>query len=159
LAIALTWAFDSWMTPRDSAGGDTKQIGGADRRVQSLFGPAAAFEEPVWEVAALPQLGDGELDGPGAGVPLARVVAVAVVVSLVADLPVFGVAGGVGFRGHERVGECLDHRAQQIGTRRGEIVFREGLQGQTNGPPTPSADRHETSRLTRCSTGCTRHVD
>jgi hypothetical protein len=54
-----------------------------------------------------------------------------VVDAFVADLPVLGVAERVGLRGHERVGERLDHRAQQIGTRRGEVVFREGVQGRT----------------------------
>jgi hypothetical protein len=98
------------------AGGDTEEVGGGDHRDQGLFGPAASLEEPVREVAALPQLGNGELDGPGAGVPLARATAVAVVDSLVADLPVFGVAEGVGLGGHEGVGERFDHRAQQIGT-------------------------------------------
>lgn len=39
----------------------------------------------------------------------------------------------VGLRGHERVGERCDHRAQQIGTRRGEAVFGEGVQGQIVG--------------------------
>lgn len=117
----------------DSAGGDPEQVGGGDHRDQGLFGPATSFQQPVREVAALPQLGDGELDGPGAGVPLARAIAVAMVDSFLADLPVFGVAEGVGFRRHERVGERLDHRAQQVRTRRGEIVFREGVQGQTVG--------------------------
>ncbi|MFF8909664.1 relaxase domain-containing protein [Streptomyces olivaceoviridis] len=63
-------------------------------------------------------LGNGELDSPGAGVPLARAVAVAT---------------GVGFRGHARVGEIPDHRVQQVRTRRGEIVFCEGVQRQTAG--------------------------
>jgi hypothetical protein len=35
--------------------------------------------------------------------------------------------------GHECVGERLDHRAQQIGTRRSEVVFGEGVQGHTVG--------------------------
>ncbi len=114
-----------------SAGGDTEQVGGGDHRDQGLFGPAAALEQPVREVAALPQLGNGELDGPSAGVPLARAVAVAVVDAFVADLPVLGVAERVGLRRHERVGERLDHRAQQIGTRRGKVLLGEGVQGQT----------------------------
>ncbi|MGX1471218.1 UNVERIFIED_CONTAM: hypothetical protein RKD50_000026 [Streptomyces canus] len=116
----------------DPAGGDAEQVGGGDHRDQGLFGPSAPFEQPVQEViTALPQLGNGEFDGAGAGVPLAWAVAVAVVDAFVADLAVFGVAEGVGLRGHECVGERLDHCAQQIGTRRGEVVFREGVQGQT----------------------------
>lgn len=117
----------------DPAGGDAEEVGGGDYRDQGLLGPAASFQQPVREVAALPQLGDCELDGPGAGVPLARAIAVAMVDSFLADLPVFGDAEGVGFRRHERIGERLDHRAQQVRTRRGEIVFREGVQGQTVG--------------------------
>ncbi len=116
-----------------SAGGDAEEAGGGDHRDQCLFGPAALLEEPVREVAALPQLGNGELDGPGPRVPLARAIAVAVVAPLVADLPVFGVAEGVGLGGHEGVSERFDHRAQQIGTRRGEILLGEGVQGQTVG--------------------------
>lgn len=92
---------------------------------------ANRFQEPVGEVTALPQLGDGQFDGAGARVPLACAVAVAVVDAIAADLPVFGVAEGIRLRGHERVGELLHHRAQQIGTRRGEVVFREGVQGHT----------------------------
>jgi hypothetical protein len=67
------------------------------------------------------------------GCPTRASVAVAVVDTFVADLAVFGVAEGVGLRGHERVGERLDHRAQQIGTRRSEVVLGEGVQGQTVG--------------------------
>jgi hypothetical protein len=85
----------------------------------------------VREVTALPQLGHGELDGARAGVPLARAVAIAVVDPFITDLPVLGAAQGVGLRGHEHVGERLHHRAQQIGTRRGEVVLREDVQGHT----------------------------
>ncbi|SCE17590.1 hypothetical protein GA0115240_142178 [Streptomyces sp. DvalAA-14] len=113
------------------AGADAQEVGGGDHRDEGLFGPAAAFQEPGREVAALPQLGQGEFDGAGAGVPLARAVSVAVVDAFVADLPVFGVAQGVGLRRHERVGERLDHRAQQIRTRRSEVVLAQGVQGQT----------------------------
>jgi hypothetical protein len=115
----------------DAAGGYAEQVSGGDHRDEGLLGPPAAFEEPVREATALTQLGDGQFDGAGAGVPLARAVAVAVVDAFVADLAVFGVAEGVGLRGHERVGERLDHRAQQIGTRRGEVVLGEGVQGHT----------------------------
>jgi len=55
----------------DPARGDAAQVGGGDHRDQGLFGPAAAFEEPVREVTTLAQLGDGEFDGAGPGVPLA----------------------------------------------------------------------------------------
>jgi hypothetical protein len=57
-------------------------------------------------------------------------VAVAVVHSFFADLPVFGAAEGVGLRGHECVGERFEPAAQQIGTRRSEVLLREGM-GQT----------------------------
>lgn len=55
---------------------------------------------------------------------------VAVVDSLIADLAVLGVAEGVRLGGHECVGERLDHRAQQIGTRRGEVVLGEDVRGR-----------------------------
>src|SRR5262245_30518124 len=42
------------------------------RRRSGAFGPPTPFEEPVGEVTALPQLGDGQFDGPGAGVPSRR---------------------------------------------------------------------------------------
>jgi len=61
----------------DPAGGDAEQVGGGHHGDQGLLGPAAAFEEPVREVAALAQLGDGEFDGPCAGVPLAWAVSTA----------------------------------------------------------------------------------
>jgi NAD(P)-dependent dehydrogenase (short-subunit alcohol dehydrogenase family) len=54
-----------------------------------------------------------------------------VVDAFVADLSVFGIAESIRLRGHERVGKRLDHRAQQVGTRRGEVVLGEGVQGQT----------------------------
>ncbi|WP_328375514.1 hypothetical protein OG372_03390 [Streptomyces sp. NBC_01020] len=38
---------------------------------------------------------------------------------------------GGGDHRDEGVGERLDHRAQEIGTRCGEVVFGEGVQGQT----------------------------
>lgn len=54
--------------------------------------------------------------------------------AFVADLPVLGIADGIRLGGHERVGERLDHRAQQIGTRRGEVVLGEGVQGRQGAP-------------------------
>lgn len=50
-------------------------------------------QEPGREVAAGPELGDGQFDGAGPGAPLARTVAVAVIDAFVADLPVLRVAG------------------------------------------------------------------
>jgi hypothetical protein len=46
-------------------------------------------------------------------------------------LPVFGTADGVGLGGHQRIGERLDHRAERTGTRHGEVVLGEGVQGHT----------------------------
>lgn len=53
--------------------------------------------------------------------------------AFVADLPVLGVAEGVRLRGHERDGERLDHRAPQIGTRRGEVLLRESVPPRAEG--------------------------
>jgi hypothetical protein len=77
----------------------------------------------VREVTVPPQLGDGRFN----------VVAVTVIDSLVADLAVFGIAESICFRGPERISERLQHRSQQIGTRRYKGLFREGMQGQTVG--------------------------
>lgn len=47
-------------------------------------------------------------------------------------LPVFGTADGVGLGGHQRIGERLEHRAEQTGTRHDELVLGEGVQGHTS---------------------------
>lgn len=70
------------------------------------------------KVTALAQFGNGQFHGSRARVPLTRAIAVAVVDALVADLAVLGVAESVRLRRHQRIGERLDHRAQQVGTRR-----------------------------------------
>lgn len=83
----------------------------ANLQDEGLVGPAASFEEPVREATALAHLGNGQRNGPGPRGPLARAISVAVVDAFVADLTVLGIAEGIGLRGHECVGERLDHRA------------------------------------------------
>lgn len=45
----------------------------------------------------------------------------------------FGTAHGVGLGGHQRVGERLDRRAEQIGTRRGEVSSARACSGRLSG--------------------------
>ena len=98
-----------------------------DERVRPLVqGPVGEHGHLLVQVRdhrrdlALRQLGpmDDEFHGAGTGAPLARAVTVTVVDSVLADLPILGVAECVGLRGQECVGKRLDHRAQQIGARR-----------------------------------------
>src|SRR5205807_1571621 len=65
-----------------------------------------------------------QLDGAGAGVPVPGAVAVAGVGAFRAAGAVVGAAELVGVGGHDRVGEGLDHVAEQVGTRRGELVVQ-----------------------------------
>ena len=66
-----------------------------------------------------------------AGVPLALAISVALVDPFLADLAILRPAQGVGVRGHQRVGECLDHLPQQIGTRRGQVLLQPGGERHT----------------------------
>jgi hypothetical protein len=61
----------------DVAGAEAVDVGLLDHREQRLLMTPAGFQQ-AWEVAARPQLGDVELDGADAGVPLPLPVAVAV---------------------------------------------------------------------------------
>ena len=76
----------------DPAGGDPFDVALGDHRDQGPLGPAPGLDEPVGEVAAGAQLGDGQLDRAGPGVPAPRAVAVARVDPLGGDLAVAGVA-------------------------------------------------------------------
>lgn len=78
----------------DTAGGDAEEVGSGHHRDEGLLSPAAALQEPVREVTPAAQLGNGQFNGARPRVPLARAISVAVVDSLVADLPVFGIAEG-----------------------------------------------------------------
>jgi hypothetical protein len=58
---------------------------------------------------------DGDVEGAGAGVEVAVPVAVAGVDPLRRAGAVFGAAHRVGLGGHQRVDECGQQRAQQVG--------------------------------------------
>jgi hypothetical protein len=98
-------------------GRDPQQVAGGHHRNQGLLGAAAALQQPLREIAARPQLRDLQLDRPGPGAPPPLPVAVAVVHPIRARLPIRRPAQRVGFGAHQRLGERLDHRAQQIRTR------------------------------------------
>ena len=80
----------------------------------SLRAPAR-LQQPVRKVAALAQLGNGQLDGPGPGVPLPAPVAVAGVDAIGAALAVLGPALLVGLGRHQRLGDGAQHRVDEVG--------------------------------------------
>jgi len=92
------------------AGRDAEEIAGGDHADQGGFGSLTAFQEPVGEVRAGPQFGDGDVDGAGAGVELAVAVAVTGVDPLRRHGPVFGAADRVGLSRQQRV----DDGGQQV---------------------------------------------
>ena len=67
---------------------DPKQVAGRDHRGQRSLRAAAAFQQPIREVAALAQLGDRDIKGAGTGVQLPQPIAVAHVRALGRDLAV-----------------------------------------------------------------------
>ena len=79
----------------DRAGRDALHVGFLDHRRQRLLGHPPRLQE-AREVAALPELGDAQLDRPGPGLPVAIAIAVAMVGSALAALAVAGAAQGVG---------------------------------------------------------------
>ena len=99
------------------AGGDAGQVGIRDHRHERLLGPPARREQPVGEVAALPQLGDRELDRADAGVPVTLAVAVADIDPLRRALTVGRAAERVRLRGHQRLRDLLHHRPPEIRAR------------------------------------------
>ncbi len=78
-----------------------------DDRDEGALGAPARLKQPFGEVAALPELGDGELYGPGASVPGARPVAVSGVDPVGALLAVAGVADSVGLGAMSAVTKAL----------------------------------------------------
>jgi hypothetical protein len=82
----------------------------------------AAFEQPVREIRAGPQLGDRQVQCAGAGVEAALPIAVAGVGALGTALAVAGPAQGVGFGAHQGVDEQGEHLAQHVRAGGGESV-------------------------------------
>ena len=108
-------------------GGHALHVALGHHRHQRPLGPPPGLEEPVGEVAALPQLGDGQGHGPGPGVEGPGPVAVAGVHPLVGSLAVGGAADGAGLGRHQRLGEGLDHLSDQVGAAVGlELLAQPG---------------------------------
>ena len=84
----------------DRAGRDALHIGFLDHRGQRLLGHAARLQE-AREVAALPQLGDAQLDRAGARLPVAVAVAVALGQPLRALLAIAGAGQAADLQLHQ----------------------------------------------------------
>ena len=103
-----------------------EQVAGRDHRGQRPLGAFAAFQQPVREVGAVPQLGDREIQGACAGVELAMPVAVALIGPLGAALAVSGAAQRVGLRAQQGVDERREQFAQHVGVGGGESIGQHG---------------------------------
>ena len=106
--------------------GHPEQVAGGHHGGQCPLGAFAAFQQPVREVRALPQLGDREIQCACAGVELAVPVAVALIGPLGAALAVSGAAQRVGFRTHQGVDERGQQLAQHVGVGGGESFGQHG---------------------------------
>ena len=82
---------------------------------QGTLGPSAGLQQPVRVVAALAELGDGQLQGAHPSVQPPRPVAVALVDPLWAPLAQHGAAGRVGLGAHQRLHKPQHHLPQQVG--------------------------------------------
>jgi collagen type II alpha len=90
-------------------GADPEQVAGGHHGGQRPLRPAAAFQQPVGEVAAGAELGDRHVQGAGAGIELPRPIPVADVGPLGGAGAVLGAADRVGLGGHQRVDEGGEH--------------------------------------------------
>jgi len=88
-----TQGFDELIHP---PGGDTGEVAVSNNGDQCCFGSFSAFEEPVREIGACPQLRDGNVDGADPGVSGAVAVAVALGEPVGAGFTVFGADYRVG---------------------------------------------------------------
>ncbi len=110
----------------DPSGRHATDVGLDDHLDEGPFGPPAWLEQPVGEVAALPQLGDGEVDRAGPGVPRPRPVAVAAVRAFIGSLAVRGAADRVGLLAHHPLAEELHHLSQQVRIRLLDLLAKPG---------------------------------
>jgi hypothetical protein len=106
----------------DPAGRHAAHITLGHHRHQGPFGPPARLEQPARVVAALPHLGDGQIDRAHPGVKLTGPVAVAAVGPLRGDLTEAGVAQHIHLGGHQPLGERAHHLTQQIAALRLELL-------------------------------------
>ena len=89
-------------------------VGLLDDGGQRLLGEAARLQK-AGEVAALPQLGDAQLDAARAGLPGPVAVAVALSEPLRALLPIGGAGQRADLQLHHALGGEADHLAQDVG--------------------------------------------
>jgi hypothetical protein len=101
--------------PLDPAGRHPTHRALGDHRDQRPLGPPARLQQPVREVAAGPQLRDGQLQRPDSGVQPPLPVAVALVNPLRAPLAQPSTAQGVGLGTHQRLHKSQHHLPQQVG--------------------------------------------
>jgi hypothetical protein len=106
----------------DPPGRHPQQVTRGDHADEGLLGPPAVLQQPVREVAALPQLRDRQLDRAGPGVPLPSPVAVAGVHPRLAAFAVASAANRVRVGAHQRVGERLHHRPQHVRDRQVQLL-------------------------------------
>ncbi len=99
------------------ARGDALDVGLLDHRRQRLLRKPPRLQE-AWEVAALAQPGDAQLDGAGAGLPVPVTVAVALHQPLGALLAVRRAGQPAHLQLHQPLGGEADHLTQEIGVRR-----------------------------------------
>src|SRR5271169_225040 len=100
----------------DRAGRDALDIGFLDHRSERLLGHPTGFEE-AGEVAAMAQLGNAQLDGACAGVPVAVAVTVALVAPVRCSFPDSGATERFRLQGHQPLSGEADHVAQEAGVR------------------------------------------
>ena len=105
------------------SGRDAEQVAGGHHRGQGSFGAFAPLQQPIREVRAGPQLGNGHVEGADAGIEVAVPVAVANVDPFVGALAVVGAAQGIGLGAHQGMYEHRQQLAQQVGAGAGESVF------------------------------------
>ena len=91
-------------------------VGLLDYRGEGFLGQAPRLQEH-WEVAALAQLWDAQLDRPSAGLPDPVTVAIAVIDAVRAALAVRGTGQAFDFELHQALRGKTHHLAQQIGIR------------------------------------------
>jgi hypothetical protein len=117
------------------AGRDALDVALGDNRREGPLGSPAGLDEPVGEVAAGSQLGDGQADRAGPGVEVPVPVAVAHVDPFRADPAVAGAAQGVRLGRHQRVRERLDHPSQQVAAAVGLEVLADRISSGPSMPP------------------------
>ena len=101
----------------DRAGRDALHVGLLDHRRQRLLGHPARLQE-AREVAALPELGDAQLDRAGARLPHPVAVAVALRQPLRRALAIAGAGQALHLELHQPLGGKADHLAQTDRRRR-----------------------------------------